>query len=92
MGADVAMSVQQFAEMPPDERVRHELVEGELVPSSSSNPQNALASALMIQIAGAHIRKSGLGVMIPEVDCRTVEDTPSGSGQVVPSASADGRT
>jgi Uma2 family endonuclease len=73
MGANVAMSVQQFAELPPDERVRYELVEGEAVLVSSSRPKNARAASRLN--AWLETQASAVGVVVGETDCRTSEDT-----------------
>ena len=69
------LTVEQFAELPDDERSHYELVEGELIFVASGLPVHAWVRDGL----GAHVRwflrHEKLGVVLWEVDCRTGPST-----------------
>jgi Uma2 family endonuclease len=75
MSTKTLVTVEQFAQMPPDERVRFELVEGELVAVPSGTPIHAWIRDELGGAIRAHLRDNRGGVAIAEVDCRTGTDT-----------------
>ncbi|MDQ6700007.1 MAG: Uma2 family endonuclease, partial [Acidobacteriota bacterium] len=69
------ISVEEFAQMPQDECIDYELVEGELVPMSSGTPRHAIVRDDLISWLKVFLRQHTLGVAFSEVDCRTLPNT-----------------
>ena len=59
--------------MPQDEGIDYELVEGELVPMSSGTPRHAIVRDDLIVLLKLFLRRHTLGIVLSEVDCRTLE-------------------
>ena len=75
MSAATLVSVEQFVNMPREERVRFELVEGELVPVASGTPTHAwIRDTLLIRLSG-YLDREPIGIVITEIDCRTSDET-----------------
>jgi Uma2 family endonuclease len=75
MSTKTLMTVEQFAQMPRDEAVHFELVEGELIPVASSTPEHAwIRDRLMVKVS-LFLDREKLGIVLAEVDCRTIGDS-----------------
>jgi Uma2 family endonuclease len=75
MSTQALTTIEQFSQMPSDERVRFELVDGELIPVSSGTPvHNKIRDRLLIRI-GIYLERNPLGEVLGETDYRTTGDT-----------------
>lgn len=74
MSTATLTTVEQFAEMPREERCRFELVQGELIPVSGATPRHGwIRDGLLIRLSRYLERSPGL--VLAEVDCRTIGGT-----------------
>jgi Uma2 family endonuclease len=64
MSTKTLMTVEQFAQMPRDEAVHFELVEGELIPVASSTPEHAwIRDRLMVKVS-LFLDREKLGIVL----------------------------
>jgi Uma2 family endonuclease len=75
MSTATLMSVEQFEAMPRDGRVDYELVEGELIEVSSPTARHAWIRDELRGSLRDFLRRTRLGVVVTEVDCRTTGNT-----------------
>src|SRR5437660_28386 len=75
MSTKTLMTVEQFAQMPREEAVHFELVEGELVPVASATPEHAWVRDGVLVKMRVFLDGKKIGIVLAEVDCRTAEDT-----------------
>ena len=61
--------------MPEDEGIDYELVEGELVSMSSPTPWHTILRDDLIVLLKLFLRQHPVGIVLSEVDCRTLEGT-----------------
>ncbi len=75
MSATTLMTAKQFGQMHTGETEDYELVEGELVPSSSATPLHAKVRDLVGDLVRSYLRRNPIGLAIAEVDCRLTDYT-----------------
>lgn len=75
MATKTLLTEEQFAALPDDERVRHELVEGELVSVPSPTPRHCRVRDNTAFRLRSYLAEQPIGVVISEVDCRTTSGT-----------------
>ena len=75
MSTTTLMSVEQFAQLPDDERGKYELVEAELTPVSSPTPRQNIIRDHIFLLIQPILRKRKLGGCIIETDFRVGERT-----------------
>ena len=75
MSTTTLMNVEQFAQLPDDERGKYELVEGELVPVSSPTPRHNIIRQKIAFLLQKLLQKGGLGGFLVETDVRLDERT-----------------
>jgi Uma2 family endonuclease len=75
MSTKTLMTVEQFAQMPREEAVHFELVEGELIPVASGTPEHAWIRDGLGGRIREYLGRNPLGIVVAEVDCRTTGTT-----------------
>src|SRR5262245_21491386 len=73
MATKTLFTVEQFAALQDDKR--YELDEGELIEMSSVVPKHQMILLELIGQLLAHLKKTGLGVVLIDVDCKLGENT-----------------
>ena len=75
MSTKALMTVEQFAQLHTADTEDYELVEGELIPSSSGTPRHAKIRGLVEHLLRSYFERNPIGETLGEVDCRISDDT-----------------
>ena len=75
MSTKALMTVAQFAQLHTADTEDYELVEGELVPSSSATPRHTRTRGRAERLANSYFDRNPIGNAFGELDCRLSNDT-----------------
>jgi Uma2 family endonuclease len=70
MSTQALTTIDQFSQMPSDERVRFELVDGELMPVPSPTPLHSWIRDGLGYALRAYLNQQTIGLVLSETDCR----------------------